>query len=348
MKIVYQNYQKIKKSIISEKSTLIDIIKNINNSNIATSFIINKNDHLVGTVTDGDIRRALVKGYGLKTKVIKIMNKKPKIFLNKASLTEANKVCNKLDIKSIPYLKNKKILGLFIKNNNLEERRNRIENKVVIMAGGLGTRLKSLTKYQPKALLRFKSKPLIEYVIDNAKNSGFKNFSISVFYLKEKIKKYFKENKQKKININFITEKKPLGTIGSLALIKNYNKDIIVLNCDVITSIDLEELLRFHEKNKSLMTMAIKHFRYENPYGVIKSKKNQFVSFDEKPTVDFAINAGVYVFSPKIIKIVKNNNMKFIEEIISFLKSKNKKISLFPIYEEWIDLGTDIKRLKKY
>ncbi len=346
--MIYKNYQKIKKSIISDKSTLIDIIKNINNSDIATSFITDKKDYLVGTVTDGDIRRALVKGNGLKTKVTKIMNKSPKVFNNKVSLLQAHKISSTLDIKSIPYVKNRKIKGLFVRIKNLEDKKKSIENKVVIMAGGFGSRLKSLTKYQPKALLRFKNKPLIEYVIDNAKNSGFKNFSISIFYLKEKIKEYFKKNKQKKIDIKFITEKKPLGTIGALALIKNYNKDIIVLNCDVITSINLKELLKFHEKSKSLMTMAIKHFRYENPYGVIKSKKNQFLSFDEKPLVDFAINAGVYVFSPKIIKIIKTNHMKYIEEVINFLKRKKKKISLFPVYEEWVDLGTDIKRLKRY
>ena len=164
--------------------------------------------------------------------------------------------------------------------------------------------------------------------------------------MKEKIKKYFKNQNNVNVNFTFLEEKKPLGTIGSLKLIKNITKDFIVLNCDVITDVNLEEMLKFHKLKKNIMTMGVKKISYQNPYGVIKKKNNSFISFEEKPSINFEINAGVYVFSPTILKIIKKNDLRNIEDLINTLINKNYDISLFPIYEEWLDLGSETKALK--
>ena len=148
--------------------------------------------------------------------------------------------------------------------------------------------------------------------------------------------------------MKFLEEKKPLGTIGSIRLIKKISSNFIVMNCDVISDINLNELMKFHKKEKSLLTIATRHFRYKNPYGVIVSRNNKFVSFKEKPEVDFAINAGIYVFNKKIINIMNQLDIKKIEDLIMTLKEKNYKISTYQLFENWRDFGSDKSNLKKF
>ena len=139
-----------------------------------------------------------------------------------------------------------------------------------------------------------------------------------------------------------------MGTIGSIGLIKKISNNFIVLNCDTISDLDLNELLKFHTKNKSTLTIGIKNLQYKNPYGVIISKKNRFISFDEKPEINFTINTGIYIFNKKIIPIINKFNLKNIEDLITTLNDRNYKIFTYPIFEDWHDLGQDKKRLKRY
>lgn len=343
------SYAKIKKIIINEDVILIDLIKNLNQSGLKIALIVNSKKELVGTATDGDVRRALISGHLLNKKIKNIINKNPITALKKITSIEANNILTKHDIKHLPILHKKKVISMYASNNLVNKIYPVKKNRIIIMAGGFGRRLKKLTKTCPKALLRYQNIPLIDYVIFNAKNYGFRNFIVTVFFLKNKIKQYLgKEKKFKDLKIKFIEEKKPMGTIGSISLLRNINKDFIVLNCDVITNVNLYELLDFHKKNNCLLTMAVKYFRYENPYGVVRSKKNRFLSFVEKPSFDFSINAGIYVFSNKLIKIIKQKKLSNIEDIINYLVSQNKDINLFPIYENWNDLGSNIKKLKKF
>ena len=214
------------------------------------------------------------------------------------------------------------------------------------MAGGLGKRLGNLTKHCPKALLKYQDKPLLQHLLENAQAFGFNDFIISVFFLKNKIKKFIKNKNIKKIKINYLEENSPLGTIGSLRLIKKISNDFIVINCDVITNVDLVEILKFHKKNKATLTIGVKQFKYKNPYGVINSKKTRFVSFEEKPEINFNINAGVYVFKKNIIKIIRKEKFKSIEDLVYHLNKKKSKILTYPIFENWLDLGQDRKKLK--
>ena len=139
-----------------------------------------------------------------------------------------------------------------------------------------------------------------------------------------------------------------MGTIGSIGLIKKISNNFIVLNCDVISDVKLPELLRFHKKNRSTLTIGVKHFKYKNHYGVIISKYNKFISFKEMPELNFTINAGIYVFNKKIISIINKFNLKNIEDLIVILKNKNYKILTYPIIENWQDLGQDKENLKRY
>lgn len=336
--------------ILSENANIFEVVKSLNSSGMKVALFENKKKQFVGLINDGDIRRSLLKGYNVNSKVEKIINRNCVILNYKKKIEDQLQYLKKNEnhIREIPIIENNKIKGLYLDKSEDKKLKKIKKEKIVIMAGGYGKRLGNLTKNCPKPLLLYKDKPLLKHIVENCLNYGFNNFIISIFYLKKMIKNYFKKNLIANSKINFIEEKEPLGTIGSLKLIKKISDNFILMNCDVLTECNLEEILYYHKKNKAILTIGIKHFKYQNPYGVIVTKNNNFLSFKEKPQINFKINAGIYVFNSRILEIVKKNKIQFIEELITLLQKRKKKIITFPIYENWFDLGQDKKNLKIY
>lgn len=348
---MFLNLKKIQRAILNLDCTIYEAIKNLGDTGLRIVLIEDNKKNFIGVLNDGDIRRAFLKGSGLNTSIEKFVNKKA-IFL-KNGYEKNNKsldIFNKLN-EPIPVIKNKKILGLItFRKMNIKKDKNLplLNTSLVIMAGGFGSRLYPLTKEVPKPLLKYKSKTLIEHVIKNASNYGFKNLHISIFYMKNKIKSFFKIKKSITKKISFLEEKKPMGTIGALSLIKNITNNFIVLNCDVVSNVDLKELYDSHFKSKCLMTVSIKKIKFQNPYGTIISKGKKLISIKEKPNLNLDINAGVYAFNKKIIQIIKKNKINNVDELINYLVLKKKKINIFHMVEKWQDFGQDIETLKKY
>ena len=339
-----KNY--LKKIIISQDCKILDAIKNLNTSQLKIVLIVDKNKNFIGVINDGDIRRGFSSGFNINSSLKYIVNKQPFFVrtisdLNSFSSRELN------ELSRIPIVQNKKIRGLYVNNINTIAIKKNIKDHVVIMAGGYGKRLGSLTKKCPKALLKFNGKSLLQHILEHVKKNNFYNVQISVFFLKKMIKNFIYKNNSFSLNIKFIEEKKALGTIGSIKLIKKITNNFIVVNCDVITDINLVEFLKFHKKKKSLLTITAKKFQYKNPYGVIVSRKNKFVSFKEKPEINFSINAGIYAFNKKVIKIMNKLNISNIEDLIIALKKKNK-VFVYPLIENWRDFGSDKKSLKNF
>ena len=339
----------LKKITISSKSKILDVINNLNRSGLRIVLIEDNNKKFVGVINDGDIRRALITGHNINDKIINIINRNCFISNNEFNFDKKDKILKKNEniFSHIPIIKKNKIFGLYTKNLTNNYDRKKIKDSLVIMAGGFGKRLGKLTRNSPKALLKYQEKPLLQHLLENARDFGFTNFIISIYYLKNKIKKFLKNQQTTNQKISFLEEKKPLGTIGALRLIKKISSSFIVINCDVITNVDLLEILKFHKKNKPIMTIGVKQFKYQNPYGVINVNKGRFISFEEKPEINFNINAGVYVFSKKIIKIIKKEKFNNIEELIQHFGRKKSKILTYPIFENWLDLGQDKKNLKE-
>jgi dTDP-glucose pyrophosphorylase len=338
----------LKKIIISQESTILDAINNLNQSQLKIVLIVDQNKKFIGVVNDGDIRRALSRGYNVNSSIGHSINKKPFFVKNTLDLNNLNS--RKLnEIFHIPIIKNTKIRGLYIRNINTNIiKKNIIKDNVVIMAGGYGKRLGLLTKKCPKALLKYNNKPLLQHILEQVKKNNFYNIKISVFFLSKMIKNFIYKNNSYSLKIKFIEEKKPLGTIGSIKLIKKISTNFIVMNCDIISDINLVEFLKFHKKSKSLLTIATKQFQYKNPYGVIVSHNNKFISFKEKPEIDFLINTGIYAFNKKVITIMKRLNISNIEDLIITLKNKKHKVLTYPLIENWRDFGSDKKNLKKF
>ena len=331
--------QEFKKAIINSDSTINNVVKSLNNSGLKIVLVVKKNKFL-GTIVDGDIRRGILKGINLKDNIKKIINKKPVTVGTNVKKKEAIYLTKEYGIQHIPILNKKKnIIGLFINTDLVESTKRDI--KFVIMAGGYGKRLLPLTQKKPKALIKVFNKPMIEHVIIRAKKFGFFNFIFSINYLGNQIKKYFKNKKNLQVKISYIEEKKPLGTAGSLYLLKNIkDKHVLVTNCDVISDIDYSDVIDYHKLNNADVTMVVKRYEKKNPFGVIETKGNNFIAYYEKPVKYENINAGIYVFNTKNFKYLKKEQHKDMNKFFEDLVKLGKKVIVYPVYESWTDLGT--------
>ena len=216
-----------------------------------------------------------------------------------------------------------------------------------ILAGGFGKRLGTITKKTPKPMLKISGKPMVERLISKASKEGFYNFIFSVNYLSHKIINYFNNGKKWGVKINYIKESKPLGTIGSLYYLNNYKfKNIIVVNCDVVTRLNFNDLLTFHDAHKQIATVASIILETKNQFGVIKTKGSRLIEMVEKPLQKNYVNGGIYVFKKSIVKKIKKDKKLDITNLFKKIIRLNKKIIVYPLHEPWADIGI-IKELNK-
>lgn len=340
--IINNPYINFKENILRENNTIKESIIRINNSDIQIVFVVNKKKQLVGTITDGDIRRAILKKKDVNTPIKKIMYLNYFYVKNNVNHSYISEQMKKRGIHYIPLInKKKKIQKIFSDRISLSKKKTKQKYPVIILSGGKGLRMKNLTKKIPKPLLLFKKIPILEHIILNLKKNNYLNIYLSVHHLKEKIIKYFGNGKKFGVSINYLIEKKPLGTGGCIKMLPTKNNNsIIVMNSDTICDLNIDNLLNYHKKNKAYATMAVKVLDKSNPYGVIKTSGINIEGFEEKPIERSYINAGIYVFSSRVKNFLKTNERIDIPEIFSYLKLKRKKIIIFPIIENWIDLGT--------
>jgi len=329
----------VSKSIIYESSTFEKANYLINNSPLRIALVVNKKNKLKGIVTTGDLRKGMLK-YLDKTISIKlVMNTNP------ITCTVENR-----NSKSKLFFSEKHLTHLPVLNNNgeivdVECRINKIKidgqkHIAVIMAGGLGTRLRPLTDKKPKPLLKIGTKPILENIIENCISYGFTKFIISVNYKGKMIADYFGDGTKWGIEIDYLNEKEKLGTAGSLSLMKFVPRNsFLVMNADLITDVNLKDLLSFHLENNAMATMCVKDYEFIVPYGVIESENGIITKINEKPIHRFFVNAGLYLFNPKVLSLLSNGKKvdmpRFFEKIIA----SGFKTTMFPILEEWIDIG---------
>jgi dTDP-glucose pyrophosphorylase len=338
---------RLSKFIISENCSLKKAIFVINETASQIALVV-KNQKLIGIVTDGDIRRALLGGLNLNSKIEKVMQRNYTFLLSPASKEDALKLMKNKILKQIPLIdNNKNLIDLFLLDELIKL--NPIYNEVVIMLGGRGTRLGELTKNCPKPMLKVGSKPILEIILQQLIEHGFKNFYFSVNYLKSQIKKYFKNGSRWGVNIKYLEEKKPLGTAGSIKLLqKKIIKPFLVINGDVLTRINYNHLINFHSNCKSQITMCVKEYKTKIPYGIAKIKDHNVIGIEEKPELIHFINAGIYCLNPSIIKLIPKNTYFDMTDLITLAKKRNINIKPFLIHEYWQDVGypLNLKNIK--
>lgn len=334
-----------KKNIVKESDNILVAIKIINKAKIKLALVTNSDGKLTGVLTDGDIRRGLLKNYTLSLKCSDVMNKRPQYSKteNKNTLT---KLIQKYDLP-IPIIdKDRKILNLCVMNDKANYRR---ENTIIIMAGGKGKRLLPLTASVPKPMLKIRNKPIIQRMIEGLKKSGFFNIVISVNYKSHKLTDYFSDGSKFGINISYLHEKKVLGTVGALSLldVDKIIKPIMVLNGDIFTNIDFGKLVDFHTKAKHSITMCTANHNVTLPYGIVEMKNDKISNIKEKPLESYLVNAGIYVFDPVVIKKIPYDKKLDMPELINYYVKKDD-VAVYPLFEEWADIGThqDYNRVK--
>lgn len=297
---------------------------------------VDDNNKLVGIITDGDVRRAILDG---KTKINEVIN------FNPVTITEnidRNKIINQLKMlhrRHMPIVNFNKELIEVITLDDYEF--NFKPNYVVIMAGGLGSRLGNLTKNTPKPMLKVKNKPILERIVNKFLKHKFNNFIFCVNYKSEVIEEYFKDGKEFGVNIKYIKEEKRLGTAGALSLIDfDIKEDFIVANGDIITDLNYSDLLSFHKSENSIATMCIKKFHHQIPYAVIeKDERQTLLGIIEKPMQEYHINSGIYVLSKEILGRIPKNTFYDMPTLFEELLMSNNCPKTFEIDDYWLDIG---------
>jgi len=319
-------------------STINDAISIINQGGFLIAFVVDNNQKLIGTVTDGDIRRAIIQGKSTSTPLIDIMNGKP-LYVYESNKSHAENLIREKGIKQVPVLSSdQKVLDVISWKDifNFKEKHKR-DNKVFMLVGGKGTRLAPLTKIIPKPLIPINDKPIVEHIMDKFEDDGFSNFILSLNYKADMIKNYFSEGN--KYNIDFIQESDFFGTAGSLSLIKNrVSESFFVSNCDVIVDVEFDEVMEYHKQSSYDITIISIVKKTKIPYGVMKVKDDILYDIDEKPEFTHIINGGIYILEPHVLNLVENNEYLDMPDLIKKVMKKNK-VGLYPVTKDWYDVG---------
>jgi len=331
------NYSK--ELLITEDCTIKEALKVIDKGTKRIAIVVDNSNKLLGTLNDGDIRRALLNDKTLDTKIIDVYHKNPSVCSIHDTKETIIKTAIKNKVYQIPIINDEYKLVEVEDLATLLSTQNR-RNKVIIMAGGLGTRLRPLTDDTPKPLLKVGSKPILETIIENFSNYGFKDIIISVNYKADMIRNHFQDGKKFGVNIEYIEENKRLGTAGALSLLnKKILEPFFVMNGDLLTNVNFEHLLDFHIFGNSKATMCVREYEHQIPYGVIQTQNDKIESIIEKPINRFFVNAGIYLLSPKVLELIPKNEFYDMPTLFQELINKQENVLSFPIHEYWLDIG---------
>ena len=337
------------KSIMPENSTIGEVVKNLQENSVKIVMLSNKSGVLKGTICDGDIRRGLLKGLDMNSFIETIIQKNAFVVTPDMEIELVRQLMIANKIQQIPIVDEKRqIVGLHLWDE-ISIVANR-PNIMIIMAGGMGTRLHPETENIPKPLIRLGDKPMLEHIIDKAKLEGFNKFFITTHYLGHMIEDYFGDGKDFGVEIDYIREDSPLGTAGALSLISFVPEDpFVVINGDVISDIKYGEIIDFHIKHSASATMAVRLHEWQHPFGVVKIDGLEIDGFEEKPVSRTNINAGVYVINPEVLKILNHNESYDMPSLFKYLKHNDYRIIAYPMHESWLDVGRpeDLNKAKK-
>lgn len=322
---------------IQREACLLEALKKLDQEKSnQTLFVLDEQDRLIGTVTDGDIRRGLIRGLNLNSQIEKFCFPNFSFINSKIDVSTIHRL-KKNGIKVLPKLNSS---GQIEKVYDLAQLNSILPLHAVIMAGGKGERLLPLTEKTPKPMLQLGDKPIIEHNIDKLISFGIDTITISVRYLSEQIINYFGDGSSKGISINYIEEDTPLGTIGSVAQIDEINHNtILVLNSDVFTNINLEDFYLNFEKENADMAVASIPYSVDIPYAIMELNDNTITSFKEKPKNTYYANAGIYLIKKESIKYIPKNSFFNATDLMDVIMTNNGKLIHSPITGYWIDIG---------
>ncbi len=328
-----------RKAILPVTASINEAITNLDQVAIKIVLVVNEAGELEGTITDGDIRRGLLKGLDLSSPITDVIHRNSLVVPPEMAREMVVQLMVANKIQQIPVLdKNRHVVGLHL----WDEVSTPIvrPNIMVIMAGGKGTRLRPYTQNCPKPLLLIAGKPILEHIIERAKLEGFSRFVIAIHYLGEMIEAHFGNGKHLGVQIDYLREQVPLGTAGALDLLNpRPTEAFVVTNGDVISDVRYGELLDFHSLYKATATMAVRVHEWQHPFGVVQTKGATITGFDEKPVVRSHINAGVYALNPDALDVLTTNTACDMPTLFERLHAKALNTVAYPMHEPWLDVG---------
>lgn len=335
-----------KKTLVSPETPIFEAIRIIDASALQIALVIGDNSRLRGIITDGDIRRGLLKGLSLDEPVRQIMKADFTTVNEDASAEDILALMKQKELRHIPVInKEGRIVDLKILNDMILMPE--YDNWVVLMAGGLGTRLQPLTDECPKPMLTVGDMPLLEIILRNFIGFGLKKFYVSVNYKAEVIEEFFGDGSRWGVEIRYIYEKQPMGTAGALSLLPEFPRTpLIVMNGDILTRVNVQQLLDFHTTHGAKATMCVRDYHFQVPYGVVRTFQHHLTAIDEKPVQRFFVNAGIYVLDPEVLSLVPRDSCFDMPDLFAKLIESQYETVAFPVREYWIDIGRmdDFKR----
>lgn len=330
---------------ISPASTVRQAIACIDKNGRGIVLITDEDRHLVGTVTDGDIRRAMLDRLDLESPVSLLLERRsnspyPQAVTapDDASSAHLLKLMQEKVLRQIPLLDREgRVAGLATVDELLPMQFLPIE--AVVMAGGFGSRLRPLTDDLPKPMLPVGGRPLMERIIDQLRSAGINRVNITTHYKPDKITSYFGDGSAFGVEMNYVNEDLPLGTAGALGLIAPTKETLLVINGDILTHVDFKSMLIYHKEHKADMTVAVRRYELQVPYGVIECEEETVCSLTEKPQLSFFVNAGIYLIEPNVFEYITKGQRMDMTDLIQRLLVEGRRVVSFPIREYWLDIG---------
>lgn len=328
-----------RQAILPAHATIEQAIRNLDQVAIKIVLVVNERAELEGTISDGDIRRGLLKGLDLNSPIESVIHRNALVVPPEMGREMVMQLMVANKIQQIPVVnEHHHVVGLHLWDEITTPPTR--SNLMVIMAGGMGTRLRPHTENCPKPLLSVAGKPMLEHIIERAKSEGFSHFVLAIHYLGHMIEDYFGNGERLQVRIDYLREQSPLGTAGALGLLNpRPNAPFVVTNGDVITDIRYGELLDFHIRHKATATMAVRVHEWQHPFGVVQTQGVEIVGFEEKPVARSHINAGVYTLEPDVLSVLSADAHCDMPTLFERLQAQAKRTVAYPMHEPWLDVG---------
>lgn len=326
--------------LISPQASLHDALAALDLGGLQIAVVVDEHKHVLGTLTDGDIRRALLRQLPMSTLTKEIMERSPETALASASKEEVLALMERRRLLQIPIVDEQgRIVAIQTLHDLVHPKRH--DNIVFVMAGGFGKRLQPLTDDCPKPLLKVGEKPILEIIIENLVSNGFRRFIISTHYRPEMIRERIGDGRRWNIEVEYVHEDEPLGTGGALGLLPKdrIREPMLMINGDLLTNLDFNKLLDFHDSNDAVATMCVREYEHRVPYGVIESDGQRVTSMVEKPSYRCFINAGIYVLSPSVLSAVSEGQCIDMPLLLEQRMKAGETVNMFPLHEYWLDIG---------
>ncbi len=334
----------IKNIKLKQNATIKEALGIIDSGAMQIALVVDDNDKLLGTLTDGDIRRGILRGLDLDSSIETIVFKEPAVAKISSTKEEILKIALSKKLHQIPIVDDNGIVLDLKEIEELVEPKIKT-NRVILMVGGLGTRLRPLTQDTPKPMLKVGNKPILQTIVEKFAEYGFVNITMCVNFNASIIRDYFGDGKEFGVNIDYVLEEKRMGTAGALSLLKERpSEPFFVMNGDLLTNVNFEHIFNYHMINKATATMCVREYDYEVPYGVVKMNDNKITAIAEKPVQKFFVSAGIYMLSPEILDLIPKNEFYDMPALFEKLIKLSKNVISFPIREYWLDIG----RMEEY